>query len=142
TADAGAIFNSLGSLYVKEGRFDEAGRALDRALIIFDHVEDAVPMDRIKLLNARGVLHAWKGEWRGAEEDLRDALSMADREPYVDPVAFRSVVNNYARVLHKNHRRREARAIEARAAVLDGNRTDNIVVDMADLLARRKSTKK
>src|SRR5262249_32117180 len=118
TADAGAILNSLGSLYVQERRFDEADLVLDRALSIFDHAEDAVPRDRINLLNPRGLLHARRGEWREAEEDLRDALSVADREPWLDPVDLRSLLTNYARVLRKNHRRQAALTIEARIAVL------------------------
>jgi tetratricopeptide (TPR) repeat protein len=80
TGDAGAIINSLGALYIHEQRPDEARGALDRALGIFSRAEDTASMDRIKLLNLRGVLQARQGDWQGAEKDLHDALSMADRE--------------------------------------------------------------
>ena len=81
TADMGATLNDLGSLYIKQQRLTEARQALDRALAIFSRAQEAVPMDRIKLLHVRGVLQARQGDWQGAEKDLHDALWMADREP-------------------------------------------------------------
>ena len=142
TGDAGAILNSLGALYIHEQRLDEARRALDRALAIFSRAEDAAPMDRIKLLNVRGVLRTRQGDWTGAEEDLHDALSMADREPWVDPVALRSLLVNYAKVLHRNHHGREARSIEARAAAIRTDGTASAIVDITDLLPKDKPSRK
>jgi tetratricopeptide (TPR) repeat protein len=144
TADAGAVLNSLASLYMREQRLDEARKMLDRAFTIFTNDKGAVPMDRIKLLTVRGVLHAWMGEWQQAEQDLHDALSMADRELRVDPVALAALLTDYAQVLRKNHRRREARSIEARATALHriGNRTAEAVVDVTELLAKPKPAKK
>jgi tetratricopeptide (TPR) repeat protein len=142
TADAGAILSSLGSLYIEEQRLAEARRALDQALIIFGRAKDTVPMDRIKLLNVRGVLHARQGDWREAEQELHDALSMSDREPWVNPVALRSLLTNYAQVLRRNHHGREARSIEARAAALQPDRTTAAIVDITDLLPKAKPAKK
>jgi tetratricopeptide (TPR) repeat protein len=140
--DAGAILNSLGAIYIHGQRLDEARRALDRALAIFSRAEDAVPMDRIKLLNVRGVLRTRQGDWTGAEQDLHDALSIADREPWVHPVALRSLLVNYAKVLHRNHHGRDARSIEARAAAIRPDRTATAIVDITDLLPKDKPTKK
>jgi tetratricopeptide (TPR) repeat protein len=81
SADAAAILQCLSSLYLEEQRLNEARRALDRALAIYKRAKDTVPMDRIKFLNLRGVLHARLGEWQQSEEDLRDALSMVDCQP-------------------------------------------------------------
>jgi tetratricopeptide (TPR) repeat protein len=61
-ADAGAILNGLGSLYMKEQRLADAREALDRALAIFIRAKDAVAMDRIKVLNVRGVVNARQGD--------------------------------------------------------------------------------
>jgi tetratricopeptide (TPR) repeat protein len=141
TADAGAIFNALGSLYIKEQRLADARQALDRALAIFSHAQDTVPMDRIKLLHVRGVLDAWRGDWREAEQNLHDALSMSDRELWVDPVARRSLLTSYAKVLLKNHHGREARSIEARAAAIQTDRTTAATVDITDLLPKVKPKK-
>ena len=142
TADAGAILNNLGSLYIHEQRLAEARQALDGAFAIFSRAKDAVPMDRIKFLNVRGVLHARQGDWREAEQDLHDALSMADREPWVDRAALRSLLTSYAMVLRKNHHGREARSIGARAAAIPTNRPTPAVVDITDLLPKGKPAKK
>ena len=137
TADAGAILNSLGSLYIDEHRLDDARGVLDRALIIFNHATDAVPMDRIKLLALWGVLHARQSEWQEAEKDFSDALSIADRESKVDPLALQSLLVNYGIVLRKNHHRREAHSIEARAAALGRDHMKD-VVDVTALFAKPK----
>ena len=99
-------------------------------------------MDRIKLLNVRSVLHARQGEWRDAEEDLRVATTMADRETGADPVFFGSLWANYAYVLHKNHKGREARSIEARAAALHAHGVPDSVVDVTELLRKPTSPNK
>jgi tetratricopeptide (TPR) repeat protein len=142
SADAGAILNSLASLYIEGQRLDDARRVLDRALIIFSHAIDAVAMDRIKLLHLRGVLHAKQGKWQQAEEDLRDALSLADREPKFDSPALRSLLGAYAVVLRKNHRGKDARSIEARLAALGRDHVSEDVVDVTALLPRPKHASK
>ena len=142
TADAGAILNSLGSLYIEGNRLDDARRALDRALAIFSYAIDAVPMDRIKVLHLRGVLRARQGEWREAEQDFCDALSLADREPKFDSSALRSLLSGYAIVLRKNHRGKDARAVEARIAALGRNHAVEDVVDVTDLLPKPKHVAK
>jgi tetratricopeptide (TPR) repeat protein len=142
TADAGAILNALGSLYIEEHRLDDARRMLDHALTIFSHATDAIPMDRIRLLLVRGVLYARQGEWQKAEQDLCDALSVADRQLKFDSFALRSLLSSYAVILRKNHRRKEARSIEARAAALGRNHTTEDVVDVTGLLAKLKRAAK
>jgi hypothetical protein len=71
-------------------------------------------MDRIKLLNIRGVLQARQGD----------------------------LLNNYAVVLRRNNRRRQARSIEARGAAIqvDGRRAT--IVDITELLPTDKPVKK
>ena len=136
--DAGAVFNDLGSLYIQEQRLAEARQALDTALAIFSRDKDAAPMDRIKVLHLRGVLYARQGNWREAEQDFHDALGMADREAWVDPVALRSLLTGYAYVLRRTHRRREARSMEGRAAALHPAPSRSAVVDVTDLLIKGK----
>lgn len=142
-SDTGSVLTSLASVYTFQRRFEDARRTLDRAAAIFAQAKDSVPMDRIKLLSVRAGLHARQGEWQKAELDLRDAVDEADRESQVIPAAREFLLTNYARVLRKNHRRREARAIEARAAALgfpSGAR--GAVVDVSELLAKPKPPKK
>ncbi|MGI9071086.1 MAG: hypothetical protein ACR2JB_07140 [Bryobacteraceae bacterium] len=63
---------------------------------------------------------------------------MIDREAHVDPAAVATLLANYAVALRKNHRKREARSIEARAAALRGNPAANALVDVTELLAESK----
>jgi tetratricopeptide (TPR) repeat protein len=141
TADAGAALTSLGTLYLKAGRFNDARRSLDQGLAIFNRAKDAAPSDSIKLLNVRGVLQARQAAWLEAEEDFAKALSMADREPWVEPIVLRSLLTSYAYVLRRNHHRREARTIEARTAGIPINPVRSTTVDITDLLARPKHAK-
>jgi hypothetical protein len=90
----------------------------------------------------RGVLCTKQGEWLEAEHDLRDALSMADREAALDSFAIRPLLSSYAAVLRKNHRAKEARSIEARVAALGRDQNVKDIVDVTDLLARPKGTAK
>ena len=142
SADAASIFYGLGSLYLKEHRLDDVRQALDQALAIYDQAKDAVPLDRIKFLDLRGVLHARLGEWQQSEQDLGDALSMLDRQPYVDPALLRSLLANYSCVLRRSHRRREARSVEARTAALPIDLTRTGIVDLTELPIERKTAKK
>lgn len=142
TADSAAVLNSLASLYVGESRFDEAERLLDRVLTSFQASQDAVPTDYINLLHLRAVLRTRQGHWREAEQDLRDAVALADREPQLAPAALGSLLADYARVLRKNHRTREAHSIEVRAAGLGIGNTRSSVVDVTELVAKPKAAKK
>jgi tetratricopeptide (TPR) repeat protein len=138
SADAAAIVEALASLYIKEHRFDEARRILDRAQGIVEHAADAVPLDRVKHLELRGMLAAWQGDWQQAEQELSAAVAIADRQPQFDRYTLRSVLTAYAFVLHKNHRGREARSIDARLAALRRDHAIEDVVDVTDLLPRAK----
>jgi tetratricopeptide (TPR) repeat protein len=140
-ADAGAVFNSLGLLYIQQERFEDSRKALDRALLIFASAKDSAPSDRVKVLHVRGVLLARQNAWLDAEQDLSDALAMADRERWVDPIGLRSLLISYAYVLRRNHHRQEAHAIEARAAkIQEGGRS--AIVDVTELLTKRKPARK
>jgi tetratricopeptide (TPR) repeat protein len=141
STDAAVILHGLTALYLKEQRLDEARRTLDRALVIHERATDALPIDRATYLSLRGVLHARLGEWRQSEQDLRDALSLADRQPYVEAEVLRSILANYSLALRMNHHRREARSIEARKAALPTNRGAAAVVDSTQLLLERKAEK-
>lgn len=139
SADCGNLLVGMGGLYIREHRGGEARQALNEALTIFKRSSDADPRDRISLLRTSGVLYARQGEWREAQQYLADALSLADHESRVDPTVLRSLLADYAAVLRKNHRRREARTVETRLAVLRGPAEFREVVDVTDLLAGPKT---
>ena len=133
TSDAGALLNGIGGLYIKEHRMAEAHQALDDALAIFERARDATPWDRIKLLHTRAALYGRQGMWKEAEQDLANAVTLADRDPPVASGRFRFLLMDYAAVLRKNHRSRDARAVETRIAALARASDDRWVVDAADL---------
>jgi tetratricopeptide (TPR) repeat protein len=141
-ADAAAVLTSLGIVNVLQGRLDDAERALDRAMSIITTATDTVPADRIKLLNIRAALHARRGEWKKAREDLQDAVLIADREMQLDPAYLGLLLGHYAQVLRKNHQRKEARSIEARAAAFRGDRVTDGLVDVIELSVKAKANRK
>jgi tetratricopeptide (TPR) repeat protein len=142
TTDVAAVLDGLATLYISNGRYRGAGRALDRALSIVTSAKDAVPMDRIKLLTSRAELHVRLREWREAEADLGSAISTVDRDTRLDPALLKALLVNYAHVLRKNHRGREARTIEARAAALETHGLTDGVVDASELFAKPKVSKR
>jgi tetratricopeptide (TPR) repeat protein len=141
TMDVAGVLGGLGTLYIADGRYREAGRVLDRALAIVASAKDAVPTDRIKLLRARAELHGRQGEWREAEADLGSAISAVDHTR-LDQAVLKSMLADYAHVLRKNHRGKEARTIEARAAALQTHGSTNGVVDISELLVKPRTAKK
>ena len=70
------------------------------------------------------------------------AISAADRDTRLDPAVLKSLLGRYAHVLRKNHRGREARSIEARAAALQTGELTNGVVDISELLAKPRTDKR
>jgi hypothetical protein len=120
----------------------EAGEALDEALAIFERAPDAVSWDRIKVLKMRGALRARQHQWKEAEEDMANALSVADRELRVEPTVLRSLLIDYAVVLRKNHRRREAQSIETRIAALQPDGLTDKVVDVSEMFAKPRASKR
>ena len=142
TAEAAAILNGLGSLYIALGRLTDAQQALDGARAIFSRAKDTIPNVHSKLFLVWGVLHARQVDWRQAEQDFCLALSMSDRRPWADPIVLRPLLTHYAYVLRKNHHGREARSIEARATVLQTDRTTATIVDITELLPKAKPAKR
>jgi tetratricopeptide (TPR) repeat protein len=142
TTDVACVLDGLAVVYVVEGRYREAGRTLDRGIAILTSAKGAVATDWIKLLSSRAELHVRQGEWREAEADLATAISAADRDTRLDPALLKSLLGDYAHVLRKNHRRKEARSIEARAAALHTGELANGVVDISELLAKPRTDKK
>lgn len=139
TADAGALLNGIGAVYIKDHRLTEARQALDRALAIFENARDVVPWDRIKLLYTSGVLRTLQQQWQQAQNEFAEALSLADHQPGVESHILLHLLIDYAQVLRRNHQRREARSIQARIAVLRSAQGHSQIVDVADLAARART---
>ncbi len=142
TTDMAAALSGLAVVYVTDRRYGEARRTLDRAIAILTSAKSAVATDWINLFSIRAELHVRQGEWREAEADLAAAISAADRDTRLDPAELKPLLGRYAHVLRKNHRGREARSIEARAAARQTGELTNGVVDISELLAKPRTDKK
>jgi tetratricopeptide (TPR) repeat protein len=138
TADVVALLTDLGSLYIKRGELDQARQALDRARAVLVGAKDSTPIDQINLLTVRALLHAKRHEWPDAEENLRHAISIADRQARQAGTVLAPVLESYAFVLRKIGRIQEARAFERRASALHDHAAD-AVVDVSELLAKAKT---
>jgi tetratricopeptide (TPR) repeat protein len=136
TSDAATNFAELASLYIRQQRYEDARKELDRAWELLTTAKDAVSLDLINLLDIRAILHVRLAQWTEAERDLLHAISLADHERQMDPRTIEALLTNYAVVLRKTHRRHEARHVEARLAALQNQQT--AVVDVSELLQTAK----
>jgi tetratricopeptide (TPR) repeat protein len=142
TAYAGTLLQALASSYLQQERLDDARRFLDCARDVFLHAKDAVPMDFIKFFTIRAGLYFLQHQWQKAEQDLRQALSMADQESRIEPSTHASLLAGYARVLRKNRHAAEARQVEKRVESLRQSSSMKDVVDVSGLLPKPKPKKK
>ena len=53
TTEAATLLVGLGTVHVRQNRYSDAGRTLDRALAIVDSAKDTIPMDRVNILGVR-----------------------------------------------------------------------------------------
>ena len=143
SADVAAALSSLASLYIVDGRVDEARRALDQAGTILESAVDVVVIDRVNLLLTRGIVAFKTGNWEKAESYFHESLSLADGSAgQSDAGSIDKLLPYYAKVLRKLHRRDEARAVEARASALAGGLERSEVVDVTELSNEGKRKKK
>lgn len=128
----------LGSLYTEQKRYGPAREVLSRADAALATAADVPRVERMKSLTMLGVVCVREGDWAGAEDVFRRGLEIAGRAPWVNPMVLHKLLVNYAAVLRKTHRRREARAMEARARALGGPPMANGLVDISDLRRARR----
>jgi hypothetical protein len=132
--EVASVLCGLASLYLAQERLNEAADVLHRAVATLNAAADAAPADRLKVLRLRAGVERRQGEWRKAAEDLQEAmnLTLAQREP--DSGLLAEIMTEYAEALRREHRRREARAIEKRVAALRAVSEAKGVVDATELL--------
>lgn len=138
SVDSAAVLNGLASLYLKQKRYGEAVRASDRALSIYTAARETVAMDRITSLGLRATAHAKQSRWHEARQDMQQAVSAAEGEPHLDATLLSDLLTSYAQTLRKDHCSREARAVQARASALHRTDPKQAVVDVTELIQKRK----
>jgi len=132
-AEVASLFGGLASLYLRAERLDDAAREVDRAMTALTAAPNAVPMDRVRLLQLRATLDLRKGNWRQAERDLEQAIALAREEPRADAQLPASIMTAYGELLRKHHQRREARQVEESARALRGHLATDEMVDVTEL---------
>ena len=141
SAEMAVIISGLGTLQLSQDRYLDAGKTLERALAIARSAKDAIPMDVVNILCQLASLHARQGKWRVAEDNMKTAISMADRAARLDPAVRKRMLLNFAYILRKAHRRKEARTIEARAAAINAPGSTNVIVDVSEFLEKARIRK-
>ena len=142
TTDMSALLVELGTVQIDQDRFPEAGESLDRALSIAQTARAAVPMDLINVFRVRAILNARQGKWQAAAEDQSAAMSMSDRDVQLDPSEQKLMLDNFAYILRKAHRSKEARSIKARAKAIHTPASTSAVVDVSELVETSKTLRK
>ena len=141
-AEVASLYCGLASLYLSTERLNDASRVLDRALAALTAAPNAVPMDRIRLLQVRAALDRRKGNWRESQGDLEQAIALARAEPRSDAGILISMLADYAQILRKRHQKRQARLVEQQATALQGHSAPDNTVDVTELLQRSKPNRK
>jgi tetratricopeptide (TPR) repeat protein len=145
SAESASLLAGLATVYVNEGHYPQALAIVDQGLKVLETATDAVPLDRIKFLNLRGVIMARQDRWREAEADFADAFSLARAQSQIDSLEVDGLVENYVATLRKAHRQRDAKSVLAWAATLHRSASGgNQIVDVTELLrsADRKAKDK
>ena len=141
SAEMAATITGLGTLQLVQDRYRDARMTLERALAIVSSAKDAIPMDVVNIHCLLASLHARQGNWQVAEENMKAAISLADRDARLDPAARKFMLLNFAYILRKAHRAKEARTIEARAASINAPGSTNAIVDVSEFLEKARIRK-
>lgn len=138
STEMATLLVGLGTTQSVQERYSDAVKTLDRAFAIVNSAKDTIPMDLVNILSVRAALYAWLGRWQSAEEDLKSAISIVDRDTRLDTDALKRLLVNYAYVLRKIRRPKEARSIEARAEALQTPGWKNAIVDVTELVSKKR----
>ena len=138
STEMATLLVGLGTTQSVQERYSDAGKTLDRAFAIVNSAKDTIPMDLVGILTARATLHARLGRWQSAEEDLKSAISIVDSDTQLDADSLKRLLVNYGYVLRKIRRTKEARSIEARAEALQPPGWKNAIVDVSELVAKKR----
>jgi hypothetical protein len=132
TADFGSTQIVLAGIYLRLHRTVDAEHALLLGEQVLDSVADTTPLDRLGALHVRAMLSAAQSRWADSEQDILQALYIAEWDKSVPPVRVGILLDQYALLLRKMHRKQEARVIGARAAAFwRGHSELNQVVDVS-----------
>lgn len=128
---------NLALIYLRQRRLGDAAPLFERAWHIADTSKDATNELRLTTMTNLGVLYAKQGRWPAAAEFLPQALEIADEGTGIRPIARRRLYETYALVLGRLGKKREAKALQARADALLPPDTSPMTVDAGETAGRR-----
>ena len=108
----------LGFVYYRATRYDDARRALERAMRIAEsaHLERTAEYTRVLVL--LGNLRLAERSWPAAEEAFRHALAVLQQGPGGAALDETAILNNLGVALHFQGRHREAEAVHRQALAI------------------------
>ena len=131
------VLHEMSILSLQDGRLDDALSLVNQALEIISSLPAALVADRAKLLNLRGIVHIRQHDTSGAEVDFLEAISITEHDAQSDPSILAALLANYAHLLRKTHRKREARAMEQRVKAMPSRAARDLLIDVSTLRRKR-----
>jgi tetratricopeptide (TPR) repeat protein len=113
----GQALQNLGELYVKEGRYDEAGPLFAQALAAKESLYGLEHPQVAHVLNGLALADLLQGNYTEAEPSCQRALAILEKSSPPDYPALIQTLRIYARVLQKTKREAEADLLETKAMV-------------------------
>jgi hypothetical protein len=132
--------SNIGSLQRATGRLDEADRSIGEAITLVTAALGSEHSDLVDPLIERALLAVDRRRIPEAEKDFKAALTIADRQWSRHHPNRARVLLNYAKLLRKEGRTKEARRLEAemRKTMRAQPDSPSPVLDVADANARQE----
>jgi len=127
---------NLALIYLRQRRLADAAPLFERAWHIAETAKDATDELRLTTMTNLGVLYAKQGRWPAAAEFLPRALKIADEGTGIHPIVRRRLYETYALVLGRLGKKREAKALRARADALLPPDTSSMTADAGETAGR------
>lgn len=124
------LAGTLGQIYHKLGRFDEAGQLLGDALDVYRELHPGDDPETAWRINNLAMIHLEQGDWPAAEGLFRDALAMRRRLGQGETAEIVTNLNNLATVLLYRGAYEEAEALYRRGLEIrvDAHGRDSLYV--------------
>jgi tetratricopeptide (TPR) repeat protein len=113
-----SALQNLAAIQMRQGEFPEALRNSNRSLAILDGLPERRVSQMVRLLVSLSTLQYFMRDWNGAERSIRRALEMGEQQYGPDHPLLANGYENYALILERLHRGKEARAYHRRARAM------------------------
>lgn len=130
-----SVLLNIASVQMRQGRYAETRRNLDRALALLIGVGETPKSQLIRALTSQSTLEYLAKDWGAAERAAARALAMAETLYGPESPILGDVLQNYSLILDRLRRGKEARSYRARARALlsNGQSSFNPLIDITEL---------